>query len=272
LWKRMPFAFWAMLTAVLSICGVPGFSGFFSKDEVIYGALKYGHPWLYAAAVLTAGITAYYMFRLLFIAFFGEYRGDVKQLHPPGWIMNAPVAILVVPTVAIGGALMSGGAESPWARFFWPLLGRGVALVGPSSPPPISEGMTSTIVFVLVLAGFAIAWLRYGSAAAQRDAALRLQGETLRMPAVLTNLFYVDAAIDAIFVQPAQLLGELFGRILDPHVVDGAVRDVVFWARWLGAVVRSFQTGLVRAYALILVFGAACFIAYYAFASGAVAR
>ena len=86
------------------------------------------------------------------------------------------------------------------------------------------------------------------------------------MPAVLTNLFYFDAAIDLIFVRPAQLLGVLFGRVVDPHVIDGAVRDVAFWADWLGTLVRSFQTGLVRAYALILVFGAACFIAYYAVA------
>ena len=70
-------------------------------------------------------------------------------------------------------------------------------------------------------------------------------------------------------MRPAQLLGVVFGRMLDPHVIDGAVRDVVFWARWLGTLVRSFQTGLVRAYALILVFGAACFIAYYAVAGAA---
>ena len=74
---RLPFAFVAMFVGVLAICGVPGFSGFFSKDAVIYGALASGHPWLYAVGVITAGITAYYMFRLLFVTFFGSYRGDV---------------------------------------------------------------------------------------------------------------------------------------------------------------------------------------------------
>jgi NADH-quinone oxidoreductase subunit L len=267
LWKKMPFAFWAMLTAVLSICGVPGFSGFFSKDQVIYGALVHGHPWLYGAGVLTAGITAYYMFRLLFIAFLGEYRGqlDIGHLHAPTWIMNAPVAILVAPTVAIGGALMSG-TNSPWERFFAPQFGLQTAPVPSVGPPAISEGMTSVLVFALVVAGFAIAWWRYASANALRNAAERLEGETLRMPAILANRFYVDDAIDLIFVRSAQRLGVLFGRVLDPHVIDGAVRDVAFWARWLGAVVRSFQTGFVRAYALILVVGAACFIVYYAFA------
>ena len=74
--KKMPFAFWAMLIGVLSICGIPGFSGFFSKDEVIYGALAHGHPWLYAVGIVTAGITAYYMFRMLFVTFLGDYRGN----------------------------------------------------------------------------------------------------------------------------------------------------------------------------------------------------
>ena len=273
LWKKMPFAFWAMLTAVLSICGIPGFSGFFSKDQVIYGALAHGHPWLYAAGVLTAGITAYYMFRLLFIAFFGEYRGelDLGHLHAPGWVMNAPVAILVIPTVAIGGALMAG-RNSSWEQFFAPQFGVQMAPVSNLGPPAISEGMTSAIVFLLVIVGFAIAWWRYGTASAQQDAVGRLDGETRAMPAILVNRFYVDDLIDGLFVRPAQRLGAFFGRMLDPNVIDAAVRDLVFWARWLGAVVRSFQTGLVRAYALILVFGAACFIVYYAFQAGAVVR
>jgi NADH-quinone oxidoreductase subunit L len=283
LWKQMPFAFWVMLTGVLSICGVPLFSGFFSKDQVIYGALAHGHPWLYAVGVLTAGITAYYMFRLLFIAFLGEYRGGVNpaelgirhpastgappgeqvpgHAHAPAWIMNVPVAILVVPSVAIGAALMFGGDASPWARFFAPLF-------APQALPAaaISETLTSAIVFALVIVGFAVAWSRYATRAAQANAVARLREESVRMPAVLTNLFYVDVVIDAIFVRSSQLLGTVFGRLLDPHVLDGAVRDTAFWADWFGALVRSFETGLVRAYALLLVFGAACFIAYYALA------
>jgi NADH-quinone oxidoreductase subunit L len=267
MWKKMPFAFWAMLTAVLSICGVPGFSGFFSKDQVIYGALEHGHPWLYAAGTITAGMTAYYMFRLLFVAFLGEYRGDTEHAHAPGWIMNVPVAILVAPTVAIGGALMYGGANSPWARFFAPLFGGQPALA--AAAPAISEGASSAIVFVLVVIGFAVAWLRYATAQARSNAVERLNREAARVPAILANRFYVDDAIDLVFVRPAQLLGTLFGRLVDPHILDGAVRDIVVCARWLGTFVRSFQTGLVRAYALILVFGAACFIVYYAYAAGA---
>jgi len=254
---------------VLSITGVPGFSGFFSKDEVIYGDLQFGHPWLFAVSALTAGITAYYMFRLLFIAFLGEYRGDVDHAHAPGWKMNVPVAILVAPSVAAGAALMIGGENSPWGQFFASLFSPQRAPVPGEVTPAFSEGITSAIVFLCVLLGFVIAWMRYASANAQRDAVERLRIESERMPAVLTNLFYVDWFIDRVVIRPTQFLGEFFGRVLDPHVIDGAVRDIVEWARWLGTLVRSLQTGLVRAYALLLVFGAACFIIYYAYAAGA---
>ena len=93
---------------------------------------QHGHPWLDAIGVITAGITAYYMFRLLFVAFLGEYRGDA-HIHtggPRAWIMNVPVAILVVPTVAIGGALLFGGDASPWAHFFASALCRAGARCG----------------------------------------------------------------------------------------------------------------------------------------------
>lgn len=269
LWKRMPFAFWVMLTAVLAITGVPPFSGFFSKDDVIFGDLQFGHPWLFAISAVTAGITAYYMFRLLFITFLGEYRGDVDHAHASSWTMNVPVAILVAPTVAVGGALLYGGDSSPWAHFFASLFSPHVAPVPGEVTPRLSTGITSAIVFVFVIIGFAVAWVRYATATAQRDATQRLQVESERMPAVLTNLFYVDDAIQLVIVRPAQWLGDFFGRVFDPHIIDGAVRDVAFWAGWLGTLVRSIQTGLVRAYALILVLGAACFIVYYAFAAGA---
>jgi NADH-quinone oxidoreductase subunit L len=281
--KQMPLAFWATLTGVLSICGIPPLSGFFSKDEVIYGALERGHPWLYAAAILTAGLTAYYMFRLLFVTFLGRYRGGVdpadlgmtgmqlvpvsheaghEAAHAPAWYMGAPVAALIVPTVAIGAALMIGD-PSPWQRYFAPLFGAPAA-----APAPISATTTSAIVLLVVLIGFAIAWLRYAGRAAQADSVERLRGESQRTPAVLTNLLYVDALYDLVFVRGAMLLGTLFARVFDPHVIDGAVREAADVARSVGSAVRSAEMGLVRVYAVLLAFGAVCFIAYYALASG----
>src|SRR5580698_4403766 len=204
LWKKMPFAFWVMLTGVLSISGVPGFSGFSSKDEVIYGALAHGHPWLDAVGIITAGITAYYMLRLLFVAFLGEYRGDA-HMHvggPRAWIMNVPVAILVLPTVAIGGAVLFGGDVSPWAHFFAPLYAAQAHVATTvSGATGSSESFTSILVLIAVAIGAVIAWQRYATPVALRDAPTRLQRETATMPAMLTNLFYFDDVINAVFVR-----------------------------------------------------------------------
>jgi NADH:ubiquinone oxidoreductase subunit 5 (subunit L)/multisubunit Na+/H+ antiporter MnhA subunit len=176
-----------------------------------------------------------------------------------------PVALLVIPTVAIGGAFLFGGDASPWSHFFAPLYAAQAHVAAPAvGVPPVSENMTALIVLIVVAIGLVVAWQRYATATALADASARLERETARMPAVLTNLFYFDALINALFVRPAQYLGDFFGQIFDPHIIDGAVREVVYITRSLGTLVRSFQTGLLRAYALVLVFGAACFIAYYA--------
>jgi NADH-quinone oxidoreductase subunit L len=282
--KKMPFAFAAMTIGVLSICGIPGFSGYFSKDAVLNGTLAHGHPVMWAVGVLTAGLTAYYMFRMLFVTFLGAYRGDVDpselglrhpelagtanphaaddehghgHAHAPAWLMSGPVALLMIPTVLIGW-LDFGGESSPWGQFFAPVFGKFEPVAG-----TLPDGLTGLIVFVLIAAGFTVAYMRYGNPQALLDAIPRLRAETVRMPSALTHAFYFDAAIDALFVKPSIALGGFFSRVIDPHVIDAGVREASISANWLGHLFRSFQTGLVRAYALALAFGAACFAIYY---------
>ena len=281
--KQMPFAFVAMTIGVLSICGIPGFSGFFSKDAVLTATLAHGHPVMWGVGVLTAGLTAYYMFRMLFVTFLGAYRGNVDpselglrhpelagtavaqhgdddahaHAHAPAWLMSGPVALLMIPTVLIGW-LDFGGEQSPWGQFFAPVFGH---FEPTTSAPP--DAFTSLFVLALVVAGIAVAYVRYGNPRALLDAIPRLRTETVRMPGVLTQAFYFDAAIDALFVKPAIALGGFFGRVIDPRAIDAGVREAAISANWLGHLFRSFQTGLVRAYALILAFGAACFALYY---------
>jgi NADH-quinone oxidoreductase subunit L len=287
--KRLPFAFFAILFGVLAISGVPGFSGFFSKDAVVYGALETGHPWLYAVGVITAGITAYYMFRLLFLTFFGQYRGEIDPSdlgirhpelagtsassghhaeeeephhHAPSWLMSAPVAVLIVPTIFIGW--LDAGANAPWKKFFEGFFPR----MAEASAVPISELLSSALVVAVVVAGFAIAYVRYGSAKAQADAVARIRGESIHMPPVLVNAYYFDAAYDALLVRPARALGGWFDRFVDPHVIDAAVREAGISAQWLGHLFRSFQTGLVRAYALTIAAGVVFVVAYYTYVFG----
>ena len=286
--KRQPFAFWSMTIATFSICGVPPLAGFFSKDAVVYDTLLRGHLELYGVGVITAGITAYYMFRMIFITFFGEYRGEVDpsslgirhpefagtpapaahaqddevhEHHAPAWLMIAPVAVLWIGTI-FAGFLNLGGVNSPWHKLLEPVFGTAISY--PEGTAPVSEIVSSVIVLAIVLLGVAIAYVRYGNAGALRDAISRLREETVRMPAILVHLFYFDLAIDALLVRPSRALGFLFGQLVDPLVIDGTVREARVSAVWLGHLFRSFQTGLVRAYALTIVFGAAAFIVYYA--------
>jgi len=158
---------------------------------------------------------------------------------------------------------MFGGESSPWTRFFAQQFPHPAL-----TPTAISEGATGLMTFIVVLAGIGIAYLRYATANAQSNAVARLRGESVHMPAILTNAFYFDAALDLLFVRSSEALGRFFGRYFDPHVIDGAVRETAISAEWLGTLTRSFQTGLVRAYAFILVFGAACFVVYYAIVAG----
>jgi NADH-quinone oxidoreductase subunit L len=292
--KTQPFAYLAMLVGVLAICGVPGFSGFFSKDAVLYETLSKGHPYLYAVGVITAGITAYYMFRMLFLTFFGTYRGgvDPSELgirhpelagtapsaghhpeehephgHAPAWLMSGPVAVLIPFSIFIGWLNFSlGGARSPWAQFFDGFFPAGQA--GGAVALPLSETVSTVLVLVVVLAGFGLAARRYWQPAALRDAVPRLRAETVKTPALLWNAYYFDAAYDWLLVRPARALGELIDRVLDPHGIDAGVREAAISAQWLGHLFRSFQTGLVRAYALTIALGVVCFVAYYAFAFG----
>ncbi len=286
--RRMPFAFYAMLAGTLAIIGFPGFSGYFSKDAVVYAMLEHGQPGLYAVGALTAGITAYYMFRMLFLTFFGPYRGELDDAdlgiqpdqrahrdehlphvatpaqpygHAPGWLMNVPVAILSLFAV-VAGYVSIGGVMSPWWRFFGGLFGAAPVVTAPTVA--FSESVSTLLVSGLVAIGIIVAFVRYGSPAAQLASVDRIRAESLGRPAIFVHAFYFDDAIDVAIVRPARSIGTFAARFVDPHVLDGGVRDVAWGAGALGLIFRALQTGLVRSYALTILVGTACFIAYFA--------
>jgi len=278
---QMPFAFWAMLVGTLAIIGFPGLSGYYSKDAIIYATLALGHPWLWAAGAITAGLTAYYMFRLMFVTFFGPDRSrcadaelgilpdrrahrdeNITDNHAPDWLTRGPVAILMVFAI-VAGWIAIGGTTSPWQRFVGDSFGG--ASRAAEGATLLNETLSTIIVLVLVALGIVVAFLRYGTAAAQVNSIARIRAETLGRWPVLSHAFYVDDALQWLFVKPARAIGGFCSRIVDPHVIDAGVTDVVWGAGILGYVARSLQNGLVRSYALTLVVGTACFIAYFAF-------
>ena len=249
--RRMPFAFVAMAVGTLAIIGVPGFSGFFSKDAVIYGTLEHGHPLLYAVAVITAGITAYYMFRMLFVAFFGDVSRRRLRRLGLGMAPRAGLASRIEPTThahahaaRLGDAafrsrlLMVGIGRRGLARDRRRTAARGAGFSARSSRHAsapvdarrIPEIASTLLVLAVVALGFAVAYVRYGIAA--RDGRMPSSGCAPNRCAcrpILTHAFYFDAAIDAaVRAARARDSAALFARFVDPHVIDAGVRDVVW--------------------------------------------
>jgi NADH-quinone oxidoreductase subunit L len=281
--RKMPFAFWCMFIGVIAICGILPVGGFFSKDAVLEGTLAHGHYILYAIGVFTAGLTGFYMFRMLFLVFFGEDRSDVSrewlgmpeaaphgEHHAPSvpaWVMQAPVGVLAAGTLVCGlVAVPWGGAPSAWTNLL-------AQLFAPPVPGeehlPFSEFVAVLITLAVSVAGIVAAYLRYGAPNARVRSVPGIAAEARGVPAILARRFYFDDAIDWIFVKPAVAIGDVISKVVEPRLIDGLVRDVVWAVNGLGLEVRALQSGLVRSYAFLMVGGVVVALAYFAWLGAA---
>ena len=133
-----------------------------------------------------------------------------------------------------------------------------------NGPAPFSEPLSTLLVLALVVLGALGAFARYGRPLAQQTELDRLHREGRSLPRLLVRGYYADDLIALLVVRPVRALGEVLGRIVDPRVLDGLVCDVVRLVGFAGLGFRTLQNGFVRSYALTIVGGAMCFIAYYA--------
>src|ERR1700731_2947609 len=205
----LPITFWTFLIGTLSISGFPLFAGFFSKDEIIRAALSAPGTefWLGVLALITAGLTAYYMFRLFFIAFGWEWLArDDRHLHEALPIQTVPIVILG------GGAV--GGGYVPVASFLSPVFGRGVE-VGTGA----FIGLAALSVLV-ALVGFAAAYVLH---ARRPELAVAWRSRLRPVHALVEHKYYIDELYDFVFVRPGLALGRFLNDVVEPRVIDGAV-------------------------------------------------
>jgi NADH-quinone oxidoreductase subunit L len=219
--------------AWLAISGVPFTSGFFSKDEILLAA--YAHaPWMFWIAVLTAGMTAFYVARAIFLAFFGEYRGDA---HPH----ESPLS-MTLPLVALAALSIFGG-YLPVLRWLEPLL-------------PMAAHENSLAKFVAISAGFigiGLAWVFYVLRPELADTIAGRLGFVYR--AVL-NKYYVDEIYNGAVVNPVVNGSRtVLWKQVDAGMIDGAVNGVGGGARGIGGVLRLLQSGNIRSYAAWVLLG-----------------
>ncbi len=250
--KHMRFTYVAVLVGCLSISGIPPFSGFFSKDELLSTAFEAGDlgKVLAIVGVVGAGITAFYMFRLLFRAFWGtEPDGGYEHPpHNPSWLMSAPVGVLAV-LAATAGFLQVPGAWHPLDTWLEPSL-----TAAPDIEPTAAGEWTISIISVALALG-AIA-LAYWVFVADPSRRLRL----VPAPAtrqLLHDQYRVDDVLEDAVVQPGRDLGDALTTQVERRVVQGSVEGVV--ASIVGAArgLSFLETGLIRSYAFAMVAGAA---------------
>jgi NADH-quinone oxidoreductase subunit L len=233
--KKVPWTFWTLACASVSIAGVPFTAGFFSKDEILVSAY-YHAPWMYWVATIAAGMTAFYVFRALFLAFFGEYRGEGHPHESPA-AMTLPLAALAV--------LSLGGGFLPVPGWLEPLFG---------APAEHHNQALVAISVSFGLAGIFLAWLFYVARPALPDALAKRFGGVYR---TVLNKYYVDEVYNATIVRPVvEGSREVLWQGIDVEVIDASVNGIGSRARGIGDVLRRLQSGYIRSYAAWVLLGA----------------
>ena len=244
--KHMKITSITFLIGCLAISGIPGFSGFFSKDEILAGA--YGHgPLLYALALFAALLTAFYMFRLYFITFRGTFRGTHEQehhLHESPSAMTIPLIILAILSVVGGviGVPEALGGHHELSQFLTPVIKTVSHHLDHST-----EYILMSLSTVLVLASIFTAFSLYKN--------YKAEGEATGFGKVLQNKWYVDELYQTAIVQPLAALGAFFNNIIEKKVIDGFVNGVGRAVNYGSRQIRLLQSGQVGAYVLLMVIG-----------------
>ena len=238
----LPITFWTFLIGTLSISGFPLLAGFFSKDEIIRAALSApgSEFWLGVLALITAGLTAYYMFRLFFIAFGWEWLSrDERHLHEAPPIQTVPIVILAAGAV-VGGYI-------PVGNFLEPVFGHAVE-VGTAA----FIGLAALSV-VVALVGFGFAYLLH---ARRPELAVAWRTRVRPLHTLVEHKYYIDELYDLVFVRPGLALGRFLSDRIEPQVIDAAVNGVADFFLVEAKEFRLIQTGRVRSYALWTLGGA----------------
>ncbi len=251
--KHMGITHITFLLACLAIAGMPPFSGFFSKDEILAAAFT-SNPLLWGIGVLGAMMTAFYMFRLYAMTFLGNFRGTHEQehhLHESPKAITIPLIILAILSV-IGGwigipeVFMHGGHRL--GEFLVPVFAQSNAIAAKHEANHATEYMLMGISVAVALAALLYAWNRF-SKYQKTDAAEKGLGK------VLENKWYVDELYDSIIVRPVKSLAKYFNNVLERKGIDGFVNGVGKAVNYGSRQIRLIQTGQVGTYILLMVLG-----------------
>jgi NADH-quinone oxidoreductase subunit L len=260
--RKLPITFWTMFIATLAIAAVPPFSGYFSKDLILEAAYDSGHSWLWLLGVITATFTSFYMFRLIFMTFFGESRVDSDKEHH----MHESPAVMTIPLIALAILATVGGWVglpngllwgNAFVRFLTPAVG---------SFHPLFEANPASLSLVASVAsglGILLAYMFY----------VRWPGMPLLLAwrlkvayDLLLNKYYIDQLYNFVVTRPLfWVSNNVLNRAIDSFVIDGAAEGAGLAVQTSGQLARRAETGNVQHYAFVYLLGAIGIVAYYLF-------
>ena len=301
---KMPVTYWTFLIGALAIAGVPPLAGFWSKDEILANAFFTGHYAVWILGSAAAFMTAFYMFRLVFMTFHGETRADPrarKHIHESPASMTVPLVVLAALSV-VGGAIPGFPPEAGWIhRFLAPSLAKlpagGHAMEGGARLMPAAAGggghggpaaiMLIVLAILIAAGGIALAWRMYVKDAEAPDRLAR------RMPGLyrlLLGKYHVDEVYQACVVEPiyrlmralwsfdarvvdgavngsslVTVVTSRFSGFFDLRTVDGAVNGAASFVRFFSQVFKYIQSGMVQNYLFVMLLGVFVMLSAYIF-------
>jgi NADH-quinone oxidoreductase subunit L len=269
--KKIPITYWTMMIATLAIAGIPGFAGFFSKDQILEAVKSGSHAntTLWVLGVVAAGLTSFYMFRLMFLTFFGKPRFDEHHVHVHESPFKMTIPLIILAFLSIFGGWfaapkLAGGIDY-FGQFLDPVFSAyALAPVVPeaSATAGVTPGMQLLLALVgipviLAAIGLLVAWWFYiKNPDTPKKLAQKLHGGYV----LLLNKYFVDEIYLALIVRPLLWLSRnVLWQIIDAGAIDGLVNGTATVARETGGKVRELQSGNTRSYASWVLVGAVGF-------------
>jgi NADH-quinone oxidoreductase subunit L len=250
--KYLPVTHITFLLGCIAIAGIPPFSGFFSKDEILAAAYQKS-PVFWVLGVVGALMTAFYMFRLYATTFLGKFRGSADQqhhLHESPWAMTIPLVVLAILSV-VGGLI---GIPQVLAKdahrlehFLSPVFAAGKSANG-------THALSHSTEYLLMAVSVAVAALAIFIAIGRFSKKPDLD-ESTGLGKILANKWYIDELYDNIVVKPLNWLGKTFDTILEKSVIDGAVNGIGKLVQTGSRQLRLLQSGQVGSYVLLMIVG-----------------
>ncbi len=256
--KYMPWTFRTFLIGSFAIAGFPLLSGFFSKDEILWKAYADGAPWMWVVAALAAGITAFYMFRLVSLTFLGKERFDHHHVHPHEAPKTMLIPLLVLAVLSVIGGYVGIphvlGGHNYFEEFLAPVFAaaNGKMMLPMHDAAALELGLMAVSV-ALGLLGMYAGWKIYTE---KQEIAERTAKRFSGIHRLLWNKYFVDEAYDAVIVEPIKQTSDKFlWKIFDVKVIDNSLNYSAKAIEATSNVLRKVQSGVVQSYAVIFVAG-----------------